>query len=395
MAPTPLADVRVVEFSHMVMGPTLGLILGDLGADVVKVEPLAGDNTRRLKGAGVGLWTAFNRNKRSFAVDLKSDAGREVVRRLLATADIVAENFRPGAMDALGLGYAAVKALKLDVIYVSLKGFLDGPYQHRTALDEVVQMMAGLAYMTGLPGRPLRAGASVNDIMGGMFGAIGALAALHARRQTGEGAHVKSALFENCAFLVSQHMQQFAVTGVPAPPMSLRQTTWGVYDIFTTAEGDQLFIAVVTDTQWLHFCRQFALHELAVRADLTSNAGRVAAREWLVPALQASLGEHSRAALVDGCERAGVGYAPIARPEDLFDDPHLAAGGLTEVTLEDGRRTSLPKLPLEVNGQRFGTRRDVPRLGGDTRDLLREIGYADEEIAALVASGAVGAAAPA
>jgi crotonobetainyl-CoA:carnitine CoA-transferase CaiB-like acyl-CoA transferase len=320
---------------------------------------------------------------------LKAQAGREAVHRLLATAEIVSENFRPGAMDALGFGYEALKALKPDIIYVSLKGFLDGPYAHRTALDEVVQMMAGLAYMTGLPGRPLRAGASVNDIMGGMFGAIGALAALQARTRTGEGAHVKSGLFENCAFLVSQHMQQFAVTGVPAPPMSLRQPAWGVYDIFTTRDGGQLFLAVVTDTQWTQFCATFGLHALGADPSLASNGLRVAARHRLIPALEAALGNLDREELIAGCERSGVAYAPIARPEDLFDDPHLAAGGMTEVTIDGGRKTRIPRLPLDVNGQRFGTRRDVPALGADTRAVLRDLGYGDAEIDRLRADGAV------
>ncbi len=390
----PLAGLRVVEFSHMVMGPTLGLILGDLGAEVIKVEPPEGDHTRQLEGAGAGLWSAFNRNKKSLAVDLKCEAGREAVRRLLRTADVVSENFRPGAMEALGLGYESVRVLKPDVVYVSLKGFLDGPYHHRTALDEVVQMMAGLAYMTGLPGRPLRVGASVNDIMGAMFGAIGALAALQARARTGEGAHVKSALFENCAFLVSQHMQQYSVTGAPAPPMCLRQPAWGVYDVFTTVEGEQLFIAVVTDTQWKQFCSTFELAALAADGSLATHAGRVAARATLIPALQEALGRLPRAELVAGCERCGVGFAPINRPEDLFDDPHLAAGGMTEVTLGDGRRARVPKLPLEVNGARFGTRLDVPELGADGRAILTELGYPPDEIDHLVAAGTLRETAP-
>ncbi|MCM2252272.1 MAG: CoA transferase, partial [Ramlibacter sp.] len=174
----PYDGVRVVEFTHMVMGPTCGMVLADLGAEVIKVEPIAGDNTRRLLGSGAGFFPLFNRNKKSIALDLQRPQGREAALRLIATADVVSENFKPGTMSKLGLDYASLAALNERLVYVSLKGFLPGPYDHRTALDEVVQMMGGLAYMTGRPGDPLRAGTSVNDIMGGIFGAIGAMAAL-------------------------------------------------------------------------------------------------------------------------------------------------------------------------------------------------------------------------
>ncbi|HWV80893.1 MAG TPA: CaiB/BaiF CoA-transferase family protein, partial [Hyphomicrobiaceae bacterium] len=210
----PLAGVRVVEFCHVIMGPTCGLILGDLGADVIKVEPAPnGDNTRRMVGSGAGFFATYNRNKRSLALDMKTPEGMEISKKLIASADVLTENFRPGAMDALGLGYEALKKTNERLIYCSLKGFLSGPYDKRSALDEVVQMMAGLAYMTGPVGRPLRAGASVNDMMGGMFAAIGILAALRERDRTGEGQLVQSALYENCAFLVGQHMMQYVVTG--------------------------------------------------------------------------------------------------------------------------------------------------------------------------------------
>ena len=166
----PLSGIRVVEFSHMVMGPSCGLVLGDLGAEVVKVEPIPqGDNTRRLVGAGAGFFAAFNRNKKSLVLDLKTDKGVAFAKKLIGHSDVLTENFRPGGLDALGLGYEALKEDHPGLIYCSLKGFLAGPYENRAALDEVVQMMGGLAYMTGPPGRPLRAGTSVNDIMGGMF----------------------------------------------------------------------------------------------------------------------------------------------------------------------------------------------------------------------------------
>jgi crotonobetainyl-CoA:carnitine CoA-transferase CaiB-like acyl-CoA transferase len=387
----PLAGRRVVEFTHMVMGPTCGMILADLGADVVKVEPLAGDNTRRLLGSGAGFFPLFNRNKQSLAVDVKDPRGQEIVLRLVAQADVFSENFKSGTMDRLGFGYAALSALNPGLVYVSHKGFLPGPYEHRTALDEVVQMMGGLAYMTGPEGRPLRAGASVNDIMGGMFGAIGALAALAAREKTGRGQEVQSALFENNVFLVAQHMMQFAVTGLAAAPMPSRISAWGVYDVFTVRDGEQVFLAAVSDTQWALMCREFGFDDLLADTRLASNNDRVRARDWLIPTLRERFAAFPASELGARFEQAGLPYAPITRPQDLFDDPHLSAtGGLAPVTIPAdatgaGRAidTRMALLPLAMGGERLPLRQPPPALGEHTDALLRGLGYRDGDIAAL------------
>src|SRR5437868_9033598 len=294
-APQPLAGLRVVEFTHMVMGPTCGMVLADMGAEVIKIEPVDGDRTRRLLGAGAGFFPMFNRNKKSIAIDLHSGRGVDVARRLAASADVVAENFKPGTMTKYGLDYAALSAVNPRLIYVSHKGFLPGPYDHRTALDEVVQMMGGLAYMTGRSGDPLRAGTSVNDIMGGMFGAIGAMAALRQRELTGKGCEVQSALFENNIFLVAQHMMQFAATGRAADPMPSRISAWGIYDVFTVKEGEQIFLAVVSDKQWAIFCKAFGLEEMLADPRLKTNNDRVLAREWMMPVLRSHLAGRSAA----------------------------------------------------------------------------------------------------
>jgi crotonobetainyl-CoA:carnitine CoA-transferase CaiB-like acyl-CoA transferase len=390
MSPQPLAGIRVVEFTHMIMGPACGLVLADLGADVIKVEPAPdGDNTRRLIGSGAGFFAIANRNKRSLAVDLKSKDGIALVKKLLATADVLVENFRPGAMDRLGLGWEALRALNPRLVYCSCKGFLPGPYEHRVALDEVVQMMGGLAYMTGLPGKPMRAGSSVNDIMGGMFGAIGILAALNERHATRQGRHIQSGLFENNVLLVAQHMAQYAVTGIEAPQMSTRQVAWPVYDIFDVADG-QVFVGVVTETQWQLFCAQFGLPDLAADPTLATQAARVAARPRTIPRIAEALRGYSKAGLMEKLERLGLPFAPIARPVELFDDPHLnQAGGLLPITLADGRPTKVPALPVAIDGARPGLRRDLPRPGEHDAELARELGYSEAEIAALRAAGAL------
>jgi crotonobetainyl-CoA:carnitine CoA-transferase CaiB-like acyl-CoA transferase len=393
----PLAGLRVVEFTHMVMGPTCGMILADLGADVIKVEPLAGDATRRLIGSGAGFFPMFNRNKRSLALDAKHPQGREIVLRLVAGADVFSENFKAGTMAALGLGADALRRLNPRLVHVSHKGFLAGPYEQRTALDEVVQMMGGLAYMTGPEGRPLRAGASVNDIMGGMFGAIGALAALLRRVHSGEGSEVQSALFENNVFLVAQHMLQYAVTGQPAAPMPSRISAWAVYDVFTVKGGEQIFLAAVSDTQWAAMCHAFGFHDLLADPRLASNNERVRSREWMLPRLRERFAAFGAAELAARFEAAALPYAPITQPQELFDDPHLeATGGLAPLHVPADASsaghaldTRAPLLPLALDGERLPVREGPPAVGEHTRALLAELGYGAAEVAALVAQGVV------
>jgi crotonobetainyl-CoA:carnitine CoA-transferase CaiB-like acyl-CoA transferase len=390
-APQPLTGLRVVEFVHMVMGPSCGLVLGDLGADVIKVEPAPhGDNTRRLGASGAGFFATFNRNKRALAVDMKSPEGMAVVTKLVARADVVTENFRPGAMDKLGLGYGALSKVNPRLVYCSLKGFLDGPYEHRTALDEVVQMMAGLAYMTGPAGRPLRAGTSINDIMGGMFAAIGILAAIEERHRTGKGRYVKSALYENCAFLVAQHIVQYCVTGEAPPPMAVRRAAWGIYDVFDTADGDQLFLAVVSDTQWGPFCDEFGLAALKADPGLATNNQRCAARGTMLPVVVEAVKRHSKAELLAKAEKLGIPYAPIVKPVELLDDPHLnQSGGFCDLTLPGGKKVRVPGLPMSFDGARLPVRRGLPDVGGDGREILAELGYAPAEIEAMAGRGVV------
>jgi crotonobetainyl-CoA:carnitine CoA-transferase CaiB-like acyl-CoA transferase len=380
--PLPLQGIRVIELAHMVMGPTCGLVLADLGADVVKVEPPGkddahrGDHTRYLTSTGAGFFAACNRNKRSVILDLGAPEGRDALRALASEADVLIENFRPGALAGKGFGYEDLRAINPRLVYCSLKGFLAGPYEQRTALDEVAQMMSGLAYMTGPVGRPLRAGAPVNDMMGGLFGAIAVMAALRERDMTGLGQHVQSGLFENAAWLVSTHMLQYAVTGARPVPMSAGKRAWGVYDIFQSADGSSIFIGVVTETQWEIFTRSLGEPELLDPAYRTNNL-RAQAREQLIPLVQKLLARHSVEQLETFCREAGLPFARIVEPPDLFEDEHLNSGdGLLPITLPDGRATSVPALPMQFGGRRLGVRMDIPQPGEHTREVLHEWGLA-------------------
>ena len=390
----PLAHIRVIEFSHMVMGPAAGMILADLGAEVIKIEPLGGDKTRRLKGSGAGYFPMYNRNKKSICIDLKNPLGRELAGELLAGADVLIENFRPGAMDRLGFGWSDLHTANPRLIYCSLKGFLSGPYEHRAALDEVTQMMGGLAYMTGLPDRPMRVGASVVDVTGGLFGVVGVLAALERRQRTGEGERITGSLFETTAFLVGQHMAQEAVTGEAPQPMSVRRSAWAIYDVFESREGEKIFVGVVSDTQWRRFCEEFDLQDLQADVSLAKNNERVRRRDRILPVVSALFRSLGREELLMRLDRAGVPFAQVNAPSDLFDDPHLCAnGGLVGVTLSDGpragTRTETPALPIDWADARFGLRQDIPAAGEHGRDVLAAAGYPPERIDELERAGLV------
>ena len=391
----PLAGLRVLEFSHTIMGPTAGLVLADLGADVVKVEPAPkGDHTRGLGGFAAGFFAAFNRNKRGIAVDLKQEAGQATIHRLAERADIVLENYGPGTMEKLGCGYEALAARNPRLIYLALKGYLAGPYAHRPALDEVVQFHVGLAHMTGPYGRPLRAGASIIDILGAVFGVVAVQAALRERDATGKGQRVSSALFESAAFLMASHMAGIAITGEDMPPMPERRGAWAIYEVFPTTDG-QLFIGVTSDQQWVRFTDEFGLRALAADPRLATNVMRVTERGWLVPELKKVVALLSTAEVAARLERCGVSWAPVGKPADLFEDAHLlATGGLLDVFVsriggESGTKAGIPALPLEFGAERArGTlRRQPPRVGEHNAEVLAEAGFSAGEIAALAEKG--------
>jgi len=377
----PLTGIKVIEMTHMVMGPAVGAILGDLGAEVIKIEPISGDKTRVLKQSGSGYFLTYNRNKRSLAMDIKKEEGKKIIRSLIRKSDVFIENFRPGAMDKLGFSYEEFSKLNPELIYCSAKGFLKGPYEHRTALDEVAQMMGGLAYMTGPPGRPLRAGSSVIDIMGGMFGAIAILAALQERQTTMKGQKVTSALYENVVYLMGQHMAQTATTGSPPPPMSVRVAAWAVYDIFDTKDGEQIFIGVVSDTQWKLFCESFGLDDYANDESMDLNKGRVEQRDVLIPRLQELFKTFTKNDLMKKLDSTGLPFAPISKPEDLFDDVHLnESGGLLDIEIPTGGKTKLPAMPINMDDRRFDVHTPVPKVGEHSIQILEELGMDEDEI---------------
>lgn len=387
----PLKGIRVVELTHTILGPSCGMILADLGAEVIKVEPVDGDRTRRLRGFGAGFFGYFNRNKKSLALDVDVPEGRAALVKLLQSADVLIENFAPGSMSKRGLGPEHLEKINPRLVYCSLKGFLKGPYEKRPALDEVVQMMGGLAYMTGPSGRPLRAGTSVVDIVGGMFGAFATVLALKTRDSTGRGGLVESALFESVVFLMGQHLAITAINGAPPPPMPERVSSWAIYEIFNTADGQQVFIGITSDGQWRRFCEFFGQQDLAGDPRLATNNLRIEARPWLVPKVAEIFKCQTKDELERLCLEADISFAPVARPQDLFDHPHLLANGsLAPTTLAGGVRTRLPLLPFQMLGWRPPLVADPPEIGQHNAEVLGTIGYTDEAVARLRAAGLLG-----
>ena len=377
----PLQNIRVLEFTHAVMGPSAGLILADLGAEVIHIEPVEGDSTRTLKGFGQGFFSCYNRNKKSLALDIKSPQGIDIIDRLVQESDVVIENFGPGTMDRLSFGYKRLKGINPRMIYCSLKGFMPGPYENRHAMDEVVQMMGGLAYMTGRPGDPLRAGTSIVDITGGMFGCMGILLALYEREKTGKGKLVKAGLFETTAFVMGQHMALSALTQQPVPPMPARLSPWSIYRIFTTADQQQIFIGIISEKHWKRFCEVFQRTDWLSDDRLQTNNQRVEAKDWFQPQVEEMIAGYNLQEVLQRCEQAAITFAPIARTEDLFTDEHLnKSGALLEVELTDGTPTRLPKTPIGYEDADIILRLQPPRIGEHTRSILTDLGMTKGEI---------------
>jgi crotonobetainyl-CoA:carnitine CoA-transferase CaiB-like acyl-CoA transferase len=371
----PLSGVRVVEMTHMVMGPTCGMILAQLGAEVIKVEPPAGDKTRNLGGMGVSFFPLFNRGKRSIVLDFAKAEDRETMDRLLASADVFVENFRDGQLEKQGLGTEELRRRHPHLIVAGHKGFLSGPYEHRPALDEVVQMMSGLAAMTGTSDKPQRVGSSANDIMGGMFGVISILAALYQKRGGAKGgADIRIGLFENCLFLVAQHMVEYEMTGNKPRSMPEREHAWPIYDIFKTKGGTPIFIGVVTEGHWQSFCREFGLGEFLDDPGLRTTTDRIMARSRIIPRVAEVISERNAAELSATLDRLNICFSPINRPEDMFSDPHvLREGGLVNNFNVNGEPFRVPALPIEWNGANIGEGLKVAALGADTSAIRAEL----------------------
>jgi crotonobetainyl-CoA:carnitine CoA-transferase CaiB-like acyl-CoA transferase len=370
----PLDGVRVVEMTHMVMGPSCGMVLAQLGAEVIKVEPPGGDKTRELGGMGTAFFPLFNRGKRSVVLDFAKAEDRETMHPLLASADVFLENFRDGQLEKQGLGPEDLRRRHPHLITAGHKGFLSGPYEHRPALDEVVQMMSGLAAMTGTKEKPQRVGSSANDIMGGMFGAIAILAALYQKRSSGKPADIRIGLFENCLFLVAQHMVQYEMTGIKPLSMPEREHAWPIYDIFDTESGERIFIGVVTEGHWQSFCRQFGLGELLEDPALRTTTDRILARSRIIPRVAEVIKGWNAGELSACLDRLNICFSPINRPEDLLNDPHvLRPGGLVNATNADGEAFHVPALPVEWNGASIGEGLKVPALGADTSAIRAEL----------------------
>jgi crotonobetainyl-CoA:carnitine CoA-transferase CaiB-like acyl-CoA transferase len=373
------------------------MLLADMGADVVRVEsPDGGDPFRTSNEA---MFTYLNRNKRAIAINLKSNSGRSAFLELVRSADVVLDNFAPGVVERLGLSFQELSEVNPRIIYLSLKGFLPGPYGGRPLLDELAQMMGGLAFMTGPPGRPLRAGAAVVDLGGAAYGVIGVLGAIIQREETGRGQNVKTGLFETVVYWNGQHMADAAASGLHSVPFPERAQAnrlgWGVYDLFDTSDERMVFVGVTSDAHWRRFCVALNLPELADDPNLRTNALRMTSRNWLIPRLQECISAIDANELQRRLDEAGVPFAPVNRPDELADDSHLnESGQLLESPVSSDRHAKLPKPPFTSSEYDITLRRPAPGLGEHTREILHSAGFSESDILALAAEGSIGLGQP-
>lgn len=305
-------------------------------------------------------------------LDVKDADDLATLRALLETADVFVENFRDETLARMGLAPDQLRQSHPALVVASCKGFPKGRYEHRAAMDEVVQMMAGMAYMTGPKGRPLRIGSSANDIMGGLFAAYGVLGTLIRRGKTGQGAAVRSGLFENCLLLVAQHMVQFDIEGEESPPMPERVFSWPIYDLFETADGRQIFVGAATDGQWEKLCIGLGLEHLLADDRLKTRPDQIRARDWTLPQIAAVIVARPFDEMVQVMEANDLLFAPVSRPAEMYDDPHVnRPGGLFTSECRDKKAFRAPAVPVEIDGRPIVSESvTVPSVGEHTAEIL-------------------------
>jgi len=392
----PLTGLTVLDFTRVLSGPYCTMILGDLGARVIKLEhPGRGDDTRRWGPPFLGEESAYflsvNRNKESVAVDFKTAGGKEVVERLLARADVVVENFRPGTLDGAGFDAATVRARHPRLVYCSISGYgQTGPRRDEPGYDAVMQAEGGLMSITGAAdGPPYRLGVAIVDIVSGMFAAQGVLAALVARERTGQGQVVDLGMLDATTALLTYQAGNFFATGSAPGRLGNRHPTIAPYETFATADGD-LALAVGNDALWQKFCRVAELPDLGADPRFASNAGRLEHYAELKPRLDAVFRSRTRADWSARLLAAGVPCGAVRSVEEVFADPQTLARGMVQkvghATLGEVSVTGVPVKLSETPGS---VRTGPPVLGQHTAAVLTELGYDRPAIDALAAAGAV------
>lgn len=386
----PLSGVKVLELSHIVAGPSGGLILGDLGADVIKIEhPETGD-TARSHGNNGQTFYSFNRNKKYLALDLRKPGGKKIFEQLVAQSDVVFDNFAPGALKRLGLDYAWGRKINPRIIYCSVKGFLPGPYADRPFLDELAQMAGGLAYLTGMKDQPMRAGASITDIGAATYGVIGILSALYRREQTGVGDNIEAGLYETIVFWVSQYITGAQMSGVNPQPRGTRSSGmgdtmgWGVYRLFPTIDEKQIFIAVTGNRHWAGLCDALGFDDWKKLPEFNSNRKRSAQKPRIAERVKAVVETLPYDEVAQRLYKALVPFSPVNTPMDLINEKQMNEGNRWMNLKVGDKQFKLPKLPISM-GQTadFEVREPPGNLGEHTDTILATLGYTAADIQKL------------
>ena len=383
-----LAGLKVLDCTHVIAGAYCSMVLADLGADVIKIEPPAGESTRGMRGAGGGFraFDYVNRNKRTIALDLSTERGAEVVRRLVETADVFVENYRPGSMDRMGLGYERLSAINPRLVYCSVSGFgLDGPYRERGGFDLVTQAMSGIMSFVGEAGsdQPCSTAVPISDLNAGVFGAVGVLAALQSRHTTGKGQHVETSLLESALAYTIWETGMYLSSGEVATRNGARHRLAAPYEPLKTADG-HIVVGVNSQRLWKRFCEALGDAGLCEHPDFNSPAGRMKHRDALQARLETVLARDTTANWLPKFEAVGVPAGPLNTIAEAWDDPQVKARGLLGEA--GGRR--FVKTPIKLHDTPVELARGPGEVGEHTREVLAEAGYSDGEIESLVASGA-------